>query len=159
MWVCSQCGCQGIAAGLGLCPQCGEERQMPKATSGGASNAWEQDDAEPGVNADAAADQAQPAAMETEEPASPDAGTQDAAQTRAPSDEAASATGAPVTADQAPEVIDPNDTPPSVLPPGWTPATEPELRDAEPAEPGQESDVPGSASDGAPADAETSEAT
>lgn len=47
MWVCEACGCLGIAAGLEVCPQCGKESAVPKTTSGGASNAWEQAPAEP----------------------------------------------------------------------------------------------------------------
>lgn len=63
LWTCGPCGCQGIAADLPRCPQCGEERGMPKATSGGASNAWEQD------APDAAGAEAQPAPVVAGEPA------------------------------------------------------------------------------------------
>ena len=43
MWACGQCGCRAIAADLGACPQCfkPKEEDMPKITSGGATNAWE----------------------------------------------------------------------------------------------------------------------
>lgn len=42
MWDCTECGCRSIAAGLESCPMCGRVVGVPKATSGGASNAWEQ---------------------------------------------------------------------------------------------------------------------
>jgi hypothetical protein len=45
MWECQQCGCKGIAADLVACPMCEEERKMPKSTTGGASNAWEETEA------------------------------------------------------------------------------------------------------------------
>lgn len=46
MWDCIKCGCLAIAQDLGFCPQCfkPKEGDMPKGTTGGASNA----DAEPG---------------------------------------------------------------------------------------------------------------
>ncbi len=41
MWTCEQCGCQAIAESVLVCPMCGKERDMPKATvSSGGSNAW-----------------------------------------------------------------------------------------------------------------------
>ena len=39
MWECLLCGCQAIAGSLLRCPQCHKEPEMPKATTGGASNA------------------------------------------------------------------------------------------------------------------------
>lgn len=47
MWDCPACGCRAIAASLTRCPvvECGKERDMPKVTSGGPSNAWEPGDA------------------------------------------------------------------------------------------------------------------
>lgn len=45
MWECG-CGCRGIAADLPTCPMCEKGRVMPKGTSGGASNGWEQPDGE-----------------------------------------------------------------------------------------------------------------
>lgn len=49
MWDCPRCGCFRIAADLPNCPMCQEVRDMPKATTGGSSNAWEpsEPDAEP----------------------------------------------------------------------------------------------------------------
>lgn len=46
MWDCIKCGCLAIAGVLGFCPQCftPKEDNVPKATSGGGSNA----SAEPG---------------------------------------------------------------------------------------------------------------
>jgi hypothetical protein len=46
MWECIKCRCKAIAADLGFCPQCfkPKEDDVPKATTGGASNA----NAEPG---------------------------------------------------------------------------------------------------------------
>ena len=43
MWACGHCGCKAIAADLASCPQCfkPKEEDMPKITSGGATNAWE----------------------------------------------------------------------------------------------------------------------
>lgn len=38
MWTC-ECGCQAIAGTITNCPMCRREREMPKATTGGASNA------------------------------------------------------------------------------------------------------------------------
>ena len=42
MWDCGQCGCQAIAPGLPFCPQCFRERDMPKTTAAGGSNAWDE---------------------------------------------------------------------------------------------------------------------
>ena len=42
MWDCLACGCRAIAASLLGCPVCRTERDMAKATSGGASNAGAQ---------------------------------------------------------------------------------------------------------------------
>lgn len=41
MWDCVKCGAMAIAGSLGFCPQCfkPKEDDVPKATSGGASNA------------------------------------------------------------------------------------------------------------------------
>jgi hypothetical protein len=46
MWECIKCGCKAIAGALGFCPQCFKSREddVPKATTGGPSNAK----AEPG---------------------------------------------------------------------------------------------------------------
>lgn len=91
---------------------------MPKATSGGASNAWEQDEPQPQqeASADAAGADAQSEAVEAQEPA-----VADAEATPEPDAEAEPlANGGLVTAEEAPLVIDPNDTPPTVLPTGWT---------------------------------------
>lgn len=47
MWECLKCGCKAIARDLGFCPHCllpREDGEMPKATTGGPSNAK----AEPG---------------------------------------------------------------------------------------------------------------
>ena len=43
LWDCAECGCRAIAPDLGFCPQCHQPKgeDMPKITSGGASNAWE----------------------------------------------------------------------------------------------------------------------
>lgn len=50
MWNCPACGCQAIAPGLTFCPMCFAPREddMPKATSGGPSNAWDPADSAPG---------------------------------------------------------------------------------------------------------------
>jgi hypothetical protein len=127
---------------------------MPKATSGGASNAWEQN--EPAVEADAAASEAQGAeAVEAEEPAQAEAKAESEApeQAAAPAEDTGPATGGLVTAEEAPVAIDPNDTPPLVLPRGWTSAHTP--ASAETAEaPGGLGLSPAPT----PTDAETSEA-
>ena len=39
MWDCPACGAMNIAADLTVCPQCGTEREMPKTTADGPSNA------------------------------------------------------------------------------------------------------------------------
>lgn len=41
LWECEHCGSKGIAASLEYCPVCRKEKDLPKVTSGGASNAWE----------------------------------------------------------------------------------------------------------------------
>ena len=38
-WTCGSCGCQAIAYDLAVCPMCGKEREMPKITNSGPSNA------------------------------------------------------------------------------------------------------------------------
>ena len=47
MSTCEQCGCMNIAGSLDFCPQCREEREMPKSTAGGASNGYEREITEP----------------------------------------------------------------------------------------------------------------
>ena len=39
LWTCDHCGAMNIAADLTVCPQCGTEREMPKTTADGPSNA------------------------------------------------------------------------------------------------------------------------
>ena len=43
MWDCIECGVKKIAHSLTHCPVCKEERQVPKTTTGGGTNAWEPD--------------------------------------------------------------------------------------------------------------------
>ena len=60
LWTCDHCGAMNIAADLTVCPQCGTEREMPKTTADGPSNAGaaegetgyippDEDDSQPGV--------------------------------------------------------------------------------------------------------------
>lgn len=42
MWNCGECGCKNIAASLDVCPMCFKEAPMPKITSAGPSNRWEE---------------------------------------------------------------------------------------------------------------------
>jgi len=61
MWDCLLCGCKAIVRDLGFCPHCfkPKEASMPKATTGGASNAK----AEPGEPGYIAPEGAQEAAQ------------------------------------------------------------------------------------------------
>jgi translation initiation factor IF-2 len=78
MWDCPECGTLRIAASLTACPVCRKERDMAKATTGGASNARalpgetgyvEREQAEPAVPAADAAQDA-PAEAAPDVPAS-----------------------------------------------------------------------------------------
>lgn len=42
MWNCEKCGCKNIAGPLDVCPMCFKEATMPKITSAGSSNQWEE---------------------------------------------------------------------------------------------------------------------
>jgi hypothetical protein len=118
MWECIKCGCKAIAADLGFCPGCfkPKEDDMPKATTGGASNA----NAEPGepgyidpeavkaeaakVLTDAGADPGDvakvtaPDKADPEKPAAPAAAAKAAEPPPAPAAKAAAVPANPVTA-------------------------------------------------------------
>lgn len=71
MWTC-ECGCQNIAADLAACPMCWKGREVPKATSGGASNAAETADvAVPVASVVAPVEEDAPAVSEPENAAEP----------------------------------------------------------------------------------------
>jgi len=82
MWTC-QCGCRNIAADLTRCPMCTEEKAMPKATSGGASNAWEEQEAAAQAPV---ADPAPATPAEETEPAAPETPAVPAEEPKAPAE-------------------------------------------------------------------------
>jgi uncharacterized Zn finger protein (UPF0148 family) len=55
MWECGHCGTYNIASDLMICPNCGKEREMPKTTAAGSSNAWEADEGEAAAEEETAA--------------------------------------------------------------------------------------------------------
>jgi hypothetical protein len=51
MWTCTHCGCAGIAASLTSCPMCRKEREVPKTSMGGSTNAWADLEKKPSASA------------------------------------------------------------------------------------------------------------
>ncbi len=76
MWDCPACGCQAIAPDLAFCPQCFENRPeegaVPKTTTAGSSNAWEEQEMASGpdqAEEQQTAGQEEAAGTETPDPA------------------------------------------------------------------------------------------
>ena len=77
MWDCPACGAMNIAADLTVCPQCGTEREMPKTTADGPSNAGAAEGETGYIPPDE--EESQPADSGTPEQEAPEQGAPDSA--------------------------------------------------------------------------------